>query len=132
MTLVKRLCSGVSANHAASLGKQNLTKPSAQSISNPVEKTFLNGSNTVVSALWNQAPVLAALLPFGNMGIRARRRTAFADCFSRTCFEILPMVMYKGHALRFPAMVMRRVLSELQMIGTNVAPLGSLSFSVDQ
>jgi hypothetical protein len=132
MTLDRRFYSGVSAIHAASLGKQNLTKPSALSISSPAEKTFLKGSKMVVIAMWNPALVLAALLPFGNLGRRARRRTALADCFFQICLGILPTVMYTGHALWFPAMVVRRVLSEPQIIGTSVTPLGSFSCSIHQ
>jgi hypothetical protein len=65
----------------------------------PVEKILLNGTKMVVSAVWNPALVLAALLPFGNLGMRARRRTALADYFFQICLGILPMVMYTGHAL---------------------------------
>ncbi len=130
--LVRRLCSGVSAIHAASLGKQNLTKLSAQSISSPVEKAFLKGLKVVVGAVWNPALMLAALLPFGNLGRGARRRTTSADCFFQICLGILLIVMYTGHALWFLAMAVRRVLSEPQIIGTSVAPLESFSCSVHQ
>jgi hypothetical protein len=51
ITLVKRLCSGVSAIYVASLGKHNLTKLFRQFKSKPVEKTFSSGSNTTVRAL---------------------------------------------------------------------------------
>jgi hypothetical protein len=66
-TLVKRLCSRVSAIYAASLGKQNLTKPSTQSQSKPVQKTLCNDSNIMVITLWKPAWVLAALLPIVNL-----------------------------------------------------------------
>ncbi len=81
MTLVRRLCSVVSAIHAASLGKQNSTQPSAQSMSSPVEKSSLNASKIRVSSLWNPVLVLAAQWPFRNLVRRTTRTTAFADYF---------------------------------------------------
>ncbi len=51
LMFVKRLCSCVFAVHAASLGKQNLTKPLAQSISSLVEETSLDGSTRAVSVM---------------------------------------------------------------------------------
>jgi hypothetical protein len=73
MTLVTRLCLGVPTIYATGLGKQKLTKPSAQSMFNPMGKTSLNGLNIVVSTLWNPPLVLAVLLLYGNLGRRARR-----------------------------------------------------------
>lgn len=69
------------AIHAASLEKQNLTNPSAQFRSSPVEKVSLRSTKKVVSALWYPALVLAALLLFGNVGKMARRSIAFTDCY---------------------------------------------------
>jgi hypothetical protein len=79
ITLARKLCSGVSVIHAAILGKHNQTKLSALFISSQFEMKVLKGSNTVEDAWWNPALVLAAILPFGNLERRARRRTAFAN-----------------------------------------------------
>ncbi len=58
----------MSAIHVASLGKPNLTKPSAHFKSKPVKKTPYEGTYIIVSALWNPARVLPALLPLVYIG----------------------------------------------------------------
>ena len=117
---------------------ENIIRPFHQHIQPQVRSSPCNDSSKnwfyqITKYLIVDLALLCILVPtpsiLGGRGKSAKRTVACFEALFLVLDRIFPIVIYIGQAFLSPEKLVKKVTSEVHMIGDRVAPSGNLSFA---